>query len=625
MTKSSSPAPHRVTLSGELRPRSPGCYTALLIRACTANGLTFGPQVLRLAAPLFEGVPAFVDHAPGGRSVRDMAGLFDAVYYDDDAQAVYGRLKLFPQAAWLGEMAAEVANPAILGLSAVLWVQRDRQNPAHVARIESVESCDIVVRPAAGGAILAPQPTPPAPAASALAQGEVMSTENPAEPAPQQPKTDALRQLTRENARLKIEASGLPEPLRVRLQQRYLPPQSVEGTPEPAQPLDAAIAEAREALAAAAESQTVRHLGPLSTMRTPLDRIEAAFGQLMGLPQSDAEADVARLSGIRELYDTLTGDWERRGLFVPQRVTLANATTTTMAEVTRNVLNKALLQAYNRRPHWWQPIAHEEDFATLQPVRWVSLGGFSDLSPVAEGAAYTEKTWDDTAETATFIKTGNYIGLTLEMIDRDDVAAVRAIPQKLGLAAWRTLSSAVSALFTANEGLGPVLSDSHNLFDAAHHGNLASAELSADNWQATTEALFKQSEYGSAKRLGVRPRYCLIPIELERTALEIFTSDVVPTESAFYRNVLRRNAECVIVVPEWTDAVSWAAAADPADLEGVCIGYRYGRAPELFVADSPLMGSMFTNDEMRIKVRFVYALGVGDYRALFKHNVSSGS
>ena len=81
-------------------------------------------------------------------------------------------------------------------------------------------------------------------------------------------------------------------------------------------------------------------------------------------------------------------------------------------------------------------------------------------------------------------------------------------------------------------------------------------------------------------------------------------------------------ADRVITVPEWTDANDWAAAADPVQAQGVCIGYRFGRAPELFVADDGLTGSMFTNDEMRIKARFVVAVGVGDYRALYKQNVA---
>ena len=82
------------------------------------------------------------------------------------------------------------------------------------------------------------------------------------------------------------------------------------------------------------------------------------------------------------------------------------------------------------------------------------------------------------------------------------------------------------------------------------------------------------------------------------------------------------SAERVITVPEWTDANNWAAAADPAQLQGVCIGYRFGRVPELFVADDGLTGSMFTNDEMRIKGRFVVAVGIGDWRALHKSNVA---
>jgi 3-deoxy-D-arabino-heptulosonate 7-phosphate (DAHP) synthase class II len=56
------------------------------------------------------------------------------------------------------------------------------------------------------------------------------------------------------------------------------------------------------------------------------------------------------------------------------------------------VLNKALLHAYEMRAEqWWRPIAYEEDFATLNQVRWITVGGFSDLDTVAEGARYTSK------------------------------------------------------------------------------------------------------------------------------------------------------------------------------------------------------------------------------------------
>jgi hypothetical protein len=291
-----------------------------------------------------------------------------------------------------------------------------------------------------------------------------------------------------------------------------------------------------------------------------------------------------------------------------------------MTSVVKNAMNVALIESFNLQPQWWKPIAHEEDFGTIDQVTWVTLGGFGDLPTVSEGAAYTELSFADNEETASFVKKGGYVGLTLEMIDRDRVAAVRAIPRKIGLAAWRTLSTLVSNLFTDNSGVGPTLSDSIALFHTSH-GNLATAALSYTSWDACVQAVYQQAEQNSAKPIGIRPAYCLVPIELENTALTLFLSELLPGSANNDKNVRMMPQDRVITVPEWTDSNNWAAAADPNLLAGVCIGYRFGRVPEIFVADDALTGSMFTNDEMRIKARFTVAVGIGDYRALYKSNV----
>jgi len=351
-----------------------------------------------------------------------------------------------------------------------------------------------------------------------------------------------------------------------------------------------------------------------------LDRVQMAFDRLMGLEIPSEHSDLPRLSGIRELYLLLTGDHEMYGRFNPDRVTFANVTTSTMTSVVKNALNKVLLKSYNLRPQWWAPIAYEEDFNTLNQVTWITLGGIADLDTVTEGNAYTEKSWSDNEETSDFVKKGNYVGITLEMIDRDNVGSVKQLPQKLGLAAARTLSGTISALFTAQTGTGPDLSDSKALFHADHN-NLLTAALSTTAWDAVIQAMFKQTEATSSKRLGVRPATLLVPIELEKTALTIINSPLEPGTGDNDINV-RQGSARVIAVPEWTDTNNWAACASPLDLPGVCVGYRFGRAPEMFVADSDVVGSMFTNDEMRIKVRFFYAVGIGDYRALHKNNVA---
>ncbi len=627
------------------RTAEEAAWWVVIIQEGEANGVHFPFGVLAEVAPRFDGVPVFVDHAspadrarPGGRSVRDLVGRITAPMADAQGRRLLARLALARRARWLCEMISALgAHPRLLGLSADLWVRAAPSGGVKtVTAIEAVNSVDIVVNPAAGGRFLVSIPqnlakeertlmtdeqtrtrvqtalgavhTPQSPSPAPPAQ-EAAALEASNSPAP----TEEAALLRRELIAVRLASSKLPEPLKATA--RTL----AEAAPDAEKALEA-IGTVERQWADATAPGAIKGLGQIVSMRTPLERIELAFERLMGLEETAAHREAERLSGIRELYDRLTGDWERRGLFHPERVTLANATTTTMAQVVANVLNKVMLRAYEAR-QWWKPIVHEEDFPTMQDVRWITIGGFSDLDTVAEGDAYTEKTWDDSAETSAFVKKGNYIGITLEMIDRDDVAAVRAIPRRLGTAANRSLSAAIAALFTANGGVGPTLSDSKALFHA-DHGNLGTSALDAASWRAAVQAMFKQGEFHSGKRLGVRPSFCLVPIELEHTAVSLFTTTLEPGLAGNTRAIEEAN-HSVITVPEWTDANDWAAVADPRDLEGICIGYRFGRAPEIFVADSALGGAMFTNDELRIKVRFVYAVGIGDYRALYKANVSA--
>ncbi len=419
-----------------------------------------------------------------------------------------------------------------------------------------------------------------------------------------------------------LNASDLPDPMKEEIRQDFTR-RRVFNTEE----LNQAVKTKEKTFAKLIEDRVIQglgdHHGPtVRGMWTSLDRIQLAANRLLGLAIPTEHSDIPRLSGIRELYVLLTGDYDMYGKFFPERVSLANVTTSTVTSVVKNALNLVMLEYFNLNPKWWAPIAYEEDFPTMDQVTWITSGGFGDLPTVSEGAAYTELTWSDNEETTSFVKKGAYVGITLEMIDRDKVAAIKAIPRKLGIAAWRTISTLVSNVFTDNAGTGPTMGCGHNVFDADNHGNLRTAALSATEWDNVVQAMFKQTEATSGKRLGLRAAYILAPIELEKLALEILTSEGKPGTADNDRNVRLLPADSIITVPEWTDAENWAAAADPKMAQGVCIGYRFGREPEMFIADEPLVGSMFTNDEMRIKARFIVAVGVGDYRALHKNNVA---
>lgn len=614
-------------IRGETQPH---VFRVTLIQAGRSkNGFTYTKEALREAVPLFEGASAFVDHAAaedlrrGTRSVRDVAGAYGGVFWDPQSAALVGDLHLIHEetARLLASYvrAREAGEPVPnLGISADLTVAH-RGGVVH--RIVQVHSADVVFGPAAGGSIhhvlhaedsfhTQPQeevspmkdtsalsPTPPQ-------EGPILDVEGIRRAVAQ----DLLR------ARLAL-AHDLPPAARDEVRRQF------EGRAFAPEELDQALAHMRRLVADLAPNPVQGHGPTVQVTMTPLDRVQLAADRLFGVPGTPDHAP--RLTGIRELYITLTGDAALTGRFCPEgvRISEAEVTTSTFANVVKNALNKVLLAAYNVRAKWWQPIAWEEDFQSLNTITWIKTGGIGDLPTVAEGDAYTELSWSDAAETSSFIKKGGYIGITLEAIDRDDVAALRRAPRELGNAAWRTLSGLVSAIFTANSGQGPQMSDGYYLFDATHHGNLRTAALSLDEWSNVVTAMWEQQEPTSGKPLGVRPRYCLVPIELEKTALTLFGSPNAPGTGDNDINPYYRAAS-VITVPDWTDADNWAAVADPNDCPGICIGYRYGREPELLVADQPLVGSMFTHDEIRLKVRFYLAVGVADYRPLHKNNVT---
>jgi hypothetical protein len=426
-----------------------------------------------------------------------------------------------------------------------------------------------------------------------------------------------------------VSASGLPHNVQTHLRGR-----NYESPAE----LRAAI-ELQRAILADLHADGVVQVGGraprssgISMGRAPLEQIEDAFQALMlGV---SPPSGVAPLTGIREMYHLLSGDYNMHGIFHGERIQFANVTCATMANITANVLNKTIVNMFQQYPHWWDRIVSEQDFTTLQQVKWITLGGVGELPTVAEGAAYTELTWDDQAETADFVKKGGYLGITLEAIDKDNTRRLRAAPKALAQAAWLTLSKSVSAIFTDNSGTGPVMSDGNNLFDASNHGNLLTTALSHAQWIVVRTAMMKQTEIHSGERLGflTAPKYVMVPIDLETTALVMLASEGLPGGSNNDVNVfatgnqlatrLASARERVIVNPLWTDTNDWAAIADPLLYPSIGIGFRYGRTPEIFSVASPTAGLMFTNDTLPVKVRFFYAVGPTDWRGLHKSNVA---
>src|SRR5581483_8924441 len=91
------------------------------------------------------------------------------------------------------------------------------------------------------------------------------------------------------------------------------------------------------------------------------------------------------------------------------------------------------------------------------------------------------------------------------------------------IAAAYTLAEFVYGFLSGNG----TIYDGNPLFDATHHSNLGTSALSSTSMQAGVVAMREQTNFAN-KRIGLRPRYLIVPPELEFTSLVIVKSTGVP-------------------------------------------------------------------------------------------------
>lgn len=640
-------------------------------------------DAIRGATSLFDARPSYLDHPDlfgfgwrGEPQVKNLVGVTFDAHWSDDEKAMLGGLRLYDQepsspGGWLGVLMDQILADKSrglevppVGLSASLYQESelDEESGLRVTTaFRYVESVDVVYDPGAGGyiraALAAVRPQqwrgvtlgaggvemPEEEVVIEEGSGEVIATVSGDASEGVERMDRVLRSLGTLEARLvqlesrpEMEPESEPEPVSA-----VEPLELVPGLLAVDSRIDAltgAVERLVGIVAQQEEDRTITGMGDAPRGRLALglagmDQVEAAFdGLLSGVRPPDG---VPPLSGIREFYHIMSGDYEMTGLFQPDRVHLANVTSSTMASLVANRLNKRVMVMFAQYPMWWEPFVTIQDFTSLQDVRWITLGGIGELPTVAEGAAYTEMTWDDLTQVDEFVKKGGYLGLTLEAIDKDDVSRLIAAPRAMAQAAWLTLSKAISTIFTYNSGLGPLVyyddSNTRSLFDASNN-NLGTTALSPAAWKATRTAMRQQTELNSGERLGMltAPKFLLVPNDLEFLAIQILATQQIPGSGDWYINPeaegdgrearLAAAAKRVIVVDLWTETADWAAVADPLLWPSVGLGFRYGRVPEVFSVADPKAGLMFSNDTMPVKVRFFFATGPIDYRGLYKQN-----
>jgi Mu-like prophage major head subunit gpT len=428
----------------------------------------------------------------------------------------------------------------------------------------------------------------------------------------------------------RLMESILPGPVQASIRQRFT------GRVFEAEELDKAINDQQDMLAALTAQGLIRGMGyekpgTVMGMISEAEKVQAAFDRLF-----DLDIDTARLGnikgfeGIHEAYARVTGDASVAGgisgasrlgqIRVSEaapitRITETDTTTASFSYLLGTSMNKRLLKDYQAWPAEWMK------FCTIAPIRdfkqqtRVRFGAFGSLSTVPEDTAYTAVTLTDSAATYVPQKRGNLVSVSRETIINDDLQAIKQIPTKLAVAAAYTLAEFVYTFLSGNGNIY----DGNALFTSGggSHLNLGSSALSSASMQTGVTAMREQVNY-AGKRIGLRPRYLIVPPELEWTAMVVTKSAGVPGSANNDINPMLGYVT-PIVSPQLSSTTQWFMATDPREIDTIEVGFVGGQVnPALFIQDQPLFGLNFTQDVISYKIRHEYGGAVMDYRGLYR-------
>lgn len=631
-------------------------YLVRVIRAGTSgNGVVYPAAVLREAVPLFNGCRVFSksdeEHIQGrGKAVANLIGRLVEATWSESDQAIHATLEVLstaPIAAQLRE-SVERHMTDLFGLSIdVVGTQKRAGRLVEATRFTKVHSVDLIVEPGADGRVIR------------FAEAQASSQES--DPM----RTRMIEALKRLNPQAAAEIEALDD---AALLTRYTEALRV-GTGDGLQPGISAD-EARRMIEAstalqAARSYAVATLAASLLPQASRDRLQARFAEAQQLTNADVDAAiraegeyVARLveggrpnmggfelvrdqadrtrqrlldlfdpskpaRSFREAYVDITGDRMCTGMTSAcdtrrmreslgyMRESLGEfreaISSTTFAAAMIDAIQVTMQRAYAANSTWadWRWLCDVVPVADFRSNHRPQIGGYGDLPAVAQGAAYTALTSPgdfDAIYAAT--KRGGTETLTLEAIANDQVGIIRRIPIGLSSAAARTLYKFVYSFMTGNLNAPDGVALIH-----ASHNNIGTLALSAASWSASRLRLMKQAELGSLAPLGLPGRHLAVPPELEETASDLFKQN---TENE--ANFRKQNTPQIHVITHATDTNNWFLTADKADVPLIEIGFYGSETPELFTQDLPNVGSLFSNDQITMKVRHIYGGNILDHR-----------
>lgn len=414
----------------------------------------------------------------------------------------------------------------------------------------------------------------------------------------------------------KLTESKLPEPGKKLVREHFTK------VTDPAEgDIDVQITSVREAMAAVNGAGRVTG-GIVIPGLDSADKASIAMDRMLGVKGHETSGVLA-FRGVREAYCFITGDHDltklrASGATFFTRVSEAVATTD-FPNLLLNSMTKRLLQDYAELGIDGLDTLYQEanvDSYLLQDR--VRDGYFPELPVVAEGGPYTEinKPTDERVNYAVG-NYGNLLTISEQTIRNDNLGAIARFPGRLARAGRKTLKRFITAFFLNNPNY---MADGVSWFNAAHN-NVGAVAFSYDALVSAEQSLYMQTEKDSGEQLGLTLDWTMVPIQLKAAAIELNQTNTAGS-SAFYHR-FGNNNERIIVNEMLTDDNDWYYGTQQMNAPFLEIGFLDGiKQPQIFLANNPVVGTQFTNDQLQYKVKHVFGGAIIDFRGVGKNVVA---
>lgn len=378
------------------------------------------------------------------------------------------------------------------------------------------------------------------------------------------------------------------------------------------------IKRVREAFASYAGVGRVTSEGAIRVGRDTTEKVQVAFDKLFGVKEALTDKTVKPFRGLRDAFQEVTGcmdhaDFFNGGFYRVKETVL----TTDFPNLLKNSMTKRLIQDYEEYGmSGIDQLITETDVNDFKTQDRVRVGYYGNLPVVNENAAYAEMT-KPTDEIINYAvaKRGGFQDVTWETIVNDDLGKVTSFAPRLARSARQTLKQFITDFFVNNPNFDP---DSVAWFHATH-ANLGSVALSSNELDARSIALFKQTEKDSAKRLGLKLDWIMVPGDLYPTAHQINTNQ---SGTNNWAGRFGANDERIIVNEQMTDVNDWVGGSLPTRAPFLEIAYLQGfRTPQIFIVPVEQRRAITAIDKIQLYGIYVFGGDIVDFRPVFKNVV----